>query len=325
MQYPRRHVLRLAAGAVALPALSRIAWAQAFPSRPVHVLVGFAAGGPNDTTARLIGQWLSERLGQQFVIDNRTGAGSNIATEAVVRAAPDGYTLLLVSSANAVNDTLYDNLSFNFMRDIAPVAGIMRVPNVLVVNPAVPVKTVPELIAYAKARPGKINMATAGNGSTTHVSGELFKQMAGVDLVVVAYRGGGPALIDLIGGQTQMMFEPTVSTIEYVKSGKLRALAVTTAKRSDQLPDIPAMNEFLPGYEATQWYGIGAPKGTPPEVIGKLNTEINAALADPKFAARLTSLGGIPTPMTPAEFGKLIAEETEKWGKVVRAGNLKAD
>jgi tripartite-type tricarboxylate transporter receptor subunit TctC len=325
MKLRRRQVLQLAAGAAALPAAARLAWAQTFPARPVHLLVGFAAGGPNDTTARLIGQWLSDRLGQQFVIDNRTGAGGNIATEAVVRAAPDGYTLLLVSSANAVNDTLYEKLSFNFSRDIAPVASIMRVPNVMVVNPSVPAKTVPEFIAYAKANPGKINMATAGNGSTTHVSGELFKQMAGVDLVVVAYRGGGPALIDLIGGQTQVMFEPTVSTIEYIKAEKLRALAVTTASRSDTLPGIPAMREFLPSYEASQWYGLGAPRNTPPEVIAKLNRELNAALADPALAGRLTGLGGIPTPMTSAEFAKLIAEETEKWAKVIRAGNLKAE
>jgi tripartite-type tricarboxylate transporter receptor subunit TctC len=325
MKLRRRQVLQLAAGAAAVPAAARLAWAQTFPARPVHLLVGFAAGGPNDTTARLIGQWLSDRLGQQFVIDNRTGAGGNIATEAVVRAAPDGYTLLLVSSANAVNDTLYENLSFNFSRDIAPVASIMRVPNVMVVNPSVPAKTVPEFIAYAKANPGKINMATAGNGSTTHVSGELFKQMAGVDLVVVAYRGGGPALIDLIGGQTQVMFEPTVSTIEYIKAGKLRALAVTTASRSDTLPGIPAMREFLPNYEASQWYGLGTPRNTPPDVIAKLNRELNAALADPALAGRLTGLGGIPTPMTSAEFAKLIAEETEKWAKVIRAGNLKAE
>jgi tripartite-type tricarboxylate transporter receptor subunit TctC len=325
MKLSRRQVLQVAAGAAALPAGARSSFAQAFPTRPVHVLVGFAAGGPNDTTARLMGQWLSERLGQQFVIENRAGAGGNIATEAVVRAAPDGYTLLLVSSANAVNDTLYEKLSFNFNRDIAPVAGIMRVPNVMVVNPSVPAKTVPEFIAYAKANPGKINMATAGNGSTTHVSGELFKQMAGVDLVVVTYRGGGPALIDLIAGQCQVMFEPTVSTIEYVKAGRLRALAVTTANRSDTLPDVPPMRDFVPGYEASQWYGVGAPKGTPADVIAKLNQEVNAALRDPRLEARLTSLGGIPTPMTPVDFGKLIAEETEKWGKVVRAGNIKAE
>jgi tripartite-type tricarboxylate transporter receptor subunit TctC len=325
MKLSRRHVLRLAAGAAALPAVPRVANAQAYPSRPVHVLVGFAAGGPNDTTARLTGQWLSDRMGQQFVIENRPGAGGNIATEAVVRAAPDGYTLLLVSSANAVNDTLYEKLSFNFNRDIAPVASIMSVPNVMVVNPSVPARTVPEFIAYAKANAGRINMATAGNGSTTHVSGELFKQMAKVDLVVVAYRGGAPALIDLIAGQCQVMFEPTVSTIEYIKAGKLRALAVTTASRSDQLPDVPAMNEFLPGYEASQWYGVGAPKGTPADVIARLNQEVNGALRDPKLESRLTGLGGIPTPMTTAEFGKLIANETEKWGNVVRAGNIKAE
>jgi tripartite-type tricarboxylate transporter receptor subunit TctC len=316
--------LRLAAAA-ALLALPAAAGAQTYPTRPVHIIVGFAAGGPNDTVARLLGQTLSERLGQQFVIDNRTGAGSNIGTEAVVRAAPDGYTLLLVSSANAVNATLYDNLSYNFIRDIAPVGSLLRVANVMVVNPSVPAKTVPEFIAYAKANAGKINMATSGAGSTTHISGELFKQMAGVDLVAVAYRGGGPALIDLMGGQTQVMFEPTIASIEYVKAGKLRALAVTSAQRSDLLPDVPTVGEFVRGYEASQWYGIGAPKGTPADVIAKLNSEINAALADPKLKARLTDLGADLAPTTPAEFGKLIADETEKWGKVVRAANIKPE
>jgi tripartite-type tricarboxylate transporter receptor subunit TctC len=326
MNLPRRRFLQLAAGAAALPSASRLALAQAaYPTRPVHIIVGFAAGGPNDITARLIGQWLSERLGQQFIIDNRTGAGSNIGTEVVVRSPPDGYTLLLVSSANAVNTTLYDTLSFDFIRDIAPVAGLLTVPNVMVVNPSVPAKTVPEFIAWAKANPGKINMATSGSGSTTHISGELFKEMAGVDLVAVAYRGGGPALIDLMGGQVQVMFEPTIAANEYIKSGKLRALAVTTATRSNLLPDVPSMSEFVKGYEASQWYGIGAPKGTPPEIIAKLNTEINAGLTDPKMKARFTDLGGVPTPMTPAEFGKLVADETVKWGKVVKAANIKAE
>jgi tripartite-type tricarboxylate transporter receptor subunit TctC len=325
MKLPRRRFLRLAVGTAALPALSRIARAQAYPARAVHLIVAYAAGGPNDTTARLIGQALSERLGQSFVIENRTGAGGNIGTEVVVRAPADGYTLLLASSSNAVNTTLYEKLSFDFMRDTAPVAGLVRVPNIMVVNPAVPAKTVPEFIAYAKANPGKINMATAGNGSTTHVSGELFKQLAGVNLVAVAYRGGGPALVDLLGGQMQVMFEPAISVVEYIKAGKLRALAVTTAARSELLPDIPTIGEFLPGYEASQWYGISAPKNTPAEIVATLNKEINAVLADPRMKARLADLGSIPTPMTPAEFGKLVADETEKWGKVVRAGNIKAE
>ena len=325
MQLHRRRFLHLAAGAATLPALSLGAHAQSYPARPVHLIVGFAAGGPNDTTARLIGQWLSERLGQQFVIENRTGAAGNIGTEAVVRAPADGYTLLLAASSNAVNATLYDKLSYDFIRDIAPVAGLVRVPNVLVVNPSVPVKTVPEFIAYAKAHPGEINMATAGNGSTTHISGELFKAMAGVDLVAVAYRGGGPALVDLLGGQMQVMFEPSISVIELIRAGKLRALAVTSATRSDLLPDIPTIGEFVPGYEASQWYGVGAPRNTPAEIVARLNSEINAALADPKLQARLAEQGSVPTPMTPAQFAKLIADETEKWGKLVRSGNIKPE
>jgi tripartite-type tricarboxylate transporter receptor subunit TctC len=325
MKIPRRRFLQFAAGTAAFPAMSRIARAQTYPTRPVHLIAPYAAGGPNDITARMIGQWLSDRLGQPFVIDNRTGAGGNIGTEAVVRAPADGYTLLLASSSNAVNATLYDKLNFDFIRDIAPVAGIIRVPNVMIVNPSVPAKTVPEFIAYAKANPGKLNLATSGNGSTTHVSGELFKEMTGVNLVVVAYRGGGPALVDLLGGQMQVMFEPTVAALEFIRSGKLRALAVTTATRSEVLPDIPTVSEFVPGYEASQWYGIGAPKDTPPDVVATLNKEINAALADPKLRARLADLGGIPTPMTPADFAKLIADETEKWGKVVRVGNIKAE
>jgi tripartite-type tricarboxylate transporter receptor subunit TctC len=325
MQLRRREFLQLGAGAAALPVMMDFANAQAYPTRPVHIICGFAAGGPNDTVSRLLGQSLSERLGQQFVVENRTGAGGNIATEVVVRAPPDGYTLLLVSSANAVNTTLYDNLSYDFSRDIAPVAGLLRVPNLMVVNPSVPAKTVPEFIAYAKANPGKINMATAGNGTTTHMSGELFKELAGVNLVTVAYRGGAPALIDLIAGQVQMMFEPTISTLEYVKTGKLRALGVTSATRSEQLPDVPAISEFVPGYEATQWYGIGAPRNTPADVIAKLNKEINAALADPKLKGRLTDLGGIVTPTTPAELGKLVADETEKWAKVIRSANIKPE
>jgi tripartite-type tricarboxylate transporter receptor subunit TctC len=325
MKLPRRQFLHLAAGAAALPAASRIAFAQTYPTRPVHLICGFAAGGPNDIVSRLISQWLSERLGQQFVVDNRTGAAGNIGTEVVVRAPPDGYTLLLVSSANAVNATLYGNLSYNFIRDIAPVAGLVRVPNAMVVNLSVPAKTVPEFIAYAKANAGKINMATSGVGSTTHISGELFKEMTGVELVAVAYRGGGPALIDLLGGQMQVMFEPTVSTISHIRAGELRALAVTTATRSELLPDVPSVGEFVPGYEASQWYGIGAPKNTPAEVVAKLNEAINAALTDPGMKARLADLGGVPIPMTPVQFGKLIADETEKWGKVVRAANIKAE
>jgi tripartite-type tricarboxylate transporter receptor subunit TctC len=325
MKLPRRKFLHLAAGAAALPTMSRVAWAQTYPTRPVHLIVGFAAGGPNDISARLMGQWLSERLGQQFVVENRPGAGGNVATELVVRAPADGYTLLLVPAPAAINATLYDNLSFNFIRDIAPVAGILRVPEVMVVNPSVPANTVPEFIAYAKANPGKINMASAGNGSVPHVAGELFKFMAGVDLVRVGYRGGGPALIDLLGGQVQVMFEPTLSTIAYIRAGRLRALAVTSATRSPALPDVPTMSEFIPGYEATAWFGIGAPKDTPTEIIGGLNTEVNAGLADPKIKERLADLGGVPMPMTPVEFGKLIADETEKWSKVVRAANIKAD
>jgi tripartite-type tricarboxylate transporter receptor subunit TctC len=321
----RREFLYLAAGAAALPAVSSIAGAQTYPGRPVHLICAYAAGGPNDITARLIGQWLSDRLGQQFIVDNRTGAGGNIGTEVVVRAPADGYTLLLTSSSNAVNDTLYENLSFNFSHDIAPVASIVRVPNVMVVNPSVPAKTVPEFIAYAKANPGKINMATAGSGSITHMSGELFQQMAGVDLVAVAYRGGGPALIDLLGGQVQVMFEPTLAAIEYIRAGKLRALAVTSAMRSEVLPDLPTIGDFVPGYEASQWYGMGAPNNTPAAVITRLNNEINAGLADPKLKARFADLGGIPTPMTPAEFASFIAAETEKWGKVVKAGHIKAE
>ena len=325
MKLLRRQFLHLAAGAAALPATSRFAWAQAYPTRPVHLIVGFAAGGPNDISARLIGQWLSERLGQQFVIDNRPGASSNIGTEAVVRARPDGYTLLLVPAPAAINATLYNNLNFNFIRDIAPVAGIMRVPEVMMVNPSVPAKTLPEFIAYAKANPGKINMASAGSGSMPHVAGELFKFMTGVDMTHVPYRGGGPALIDLMGGQVQVMFEPTTSSIAYIRAGKLRALAVSTASRSAVLPDIPTVGEFVPGYEASAWFGVGAPKNTPTDIIDKLNREINAGLANPKMKERLADLGGIPMPMTPVEFGKLIADETEKWSKVVKAAHIKAE
>jgi tripartite-type tricarboxylate transporter receptor subunit TctC len=325
MKLPRRQFLRLAAGAAALPAVSHIARAQSYPARPVHLVVGFAAGSASDIAARLIGQWLSERLGQQFIVENRPGAGSNIATEAVVRAAPDGYTALQVTVSNAINATLYDNLNFNFIRDIAPVAGLIIVPNVMVVNPLVPAKTVPEFIAYAKSNPGKINMASAGNGTATHVAGELFNMMAGVNMVHVPYRGAPPALADLLGGQVQVYFATAAVSIEYIKAGKLRALAVTTAKRLEALPDIPTVAEFLPGFEASTWVGVGAPKNTLAEAIDKLNKEINAALADPKIKAQFADLGGTVLPGSPADFGKLIADETEKWAKVVKFSGAKPD
>ena len=325
MKLPRREFLRLSAAAIALPAVARLARAETYPARPVHIIVGFAAGGPNDISARLIAQWLSERLGQQFIVENRPGAGGNVATEVVVRAPADGYTLLLVPAPAAINATLYDNLNFNFIRDVAPVAGILRVPEVMVVNPAVPANTVPEFIAYAKANPGKINMASAGNGTVPHVAGELFKFMTGVDLVRVGYRGGGPALVDLMGGQVQVMFEPTLSTIGYIRAGKLRALAVTSATRSAALPDVPTVGEYVPGYEATAWFGIGAPRNTPPDIVAKLNGEINAGLADAKIKERLADMGGEPMPMSSAEFAQFIADETQKWGKVVRAAGIKAE
>jgi tripartite-type tricarboxylate transporter receptor subunit TctC len=325
MKLPRRNFLYLTAGAAALPAVSRIARAQAYPSRPVRLIASFAPGGSSDIIARLMGQWLSERLGQPFVIENRPGGGGNIGTEAVVRASPDGSTLLIIGGWNAINATLYDKLSFNFIRDIAPVAGIYREPYVILVHPSVPAKTVPEFIAYAKANPGKVTMASGGIGAPSHVSGELFKMRAGVNLVHVPYRGGGPAVTDLLGGQVQVMFAPTPPSIEHIRSGKLRALAVTTATRSDALPDIPTVGEFVPGYEASSWYGVGAPKATPAEIVEKLNKEVNAALDDPKMKARLADLGGTPLPGSPAEAGKLIADETEKWGKVIRTLNIKAE
>jgi tripartite-type tricarboxylate transporter receptor subunit TctC len=325
VKLPRRRLLHLAAAAAALPAVSRIALAQIYPARPVRVIVGLAPGGGSDIVARMMGQWLSERLGQPFVIENRPGAGGNIGTEAVVRAPPDGYTLLLVAPANVVNATLYDKLNFNFIRDIMPVAGIIRVPNVVVVNPSVPAKTVPELIAYAKANPGKINMGSSGNGSTLHISGELFKMMAGVDMIHVPYRGSGPALTDLLGGQVQVMFATMPSSIEYIRAGRLRALAVTTATRSEALPDVPTVGDFVPGYEASAAYGVGAPKNTPAEIVDRLNREINAGLADPKMKARLADLGGEVLAGSPADFGKLVAEETEKWAKVVKFSGAKPD
>ena len=325
MKLPRRHFLHLAAGAAALPVVSRVANAQSYPTRPVRLIVPFAAGGGTDITARVMGQWLSERLGQQFVIDNRPGGGTNIGTEAVVRAPADGYMLLLAGSPAAINATLYDKLNYNFIRDIAPVAGIIRQPFVMAVHPSVPAKTVPEFIAYAKANPGRINMASAGTGAGSHVTGELFKMMAGVDMVHVPYRGAGPALTDLIAGQVQVYFATTVASIEYIRAGRLRALAVTTATRSDALPGIPTVDEFVPGYEASSWYGVGAPKATPAEIIEKLNKEINAGLADPKIKARLADLGGDVLALSPADFGKLIAEETEKWGTAVKFSGAKAD
>jgi len=325
MKLPRRNFLHLAAGAAALPAVSRIARAQAYPTRPVRIVVPFTPGGASDITARLMGQWLSERLGQQFVIDNRPGGGTNIGTEAVVRALADGYTLLMVGGYNAINATLYDKLNHNFIRDIAPVAGIIVVPNVMVVNPSVPAATVPEFIAYAKSKPGKTTMASAGTGTPSHVTGELFKMMAGVNLVHVPYRGGGPALTDLLSGQVQVMFATMPSSIEYIRAGKLRALAVATATRSEALPDVPTVGEFVPGYEASSWSGVGAPKATPAEIVDKLNKEINAGLADPKMKARLADLGGTVLPGPPSDFGKLIAEETEKWAKVVKFAGIKLE
>jgi tripartite-type tricarboxylate transporter receptor subunit TctC len=325
MKLPRRKFLRLAAGVAALPVFPRIARAQTYPSRPVRLLVGLAPGGATDILARLMGQWLSERLGQQFIIENRLGATGNIATEAVIRAPSDGYTLLLVTAANAINATLYEKLSFDFMRDIAPVAGVVRVPNVLEVHPSFPATTIPEFIAYAKARPGSISMGSSGVGGSVHMSGELFKVMAGVNMVHVPYRGEAPAITDLLGGQIQVIFGTVPGSIEHIKAGKLRALAVTTASRSDNLPEVPAVAEFIPGYEASYWAGFGAPKHTPAEIIDKLNKEINAGLTDPKMKARLADLGGTPLVGSPADFGKLIAEETEKWGKVVKFSGAKAD
>ena len=325
MNLLRRQFLYLAAGAAALPAAPRIASALDYPTRPVHLIVGFAAGGIDDIIARLIGQFLSERLGQPFVIENRPGAGSNIATEGVARARPDGYTLLKISSVNAWNATIYDNLSFNFIRDIAPVASIVRAPFVMEVNPSVPATTIPEFIAYAKANPGQINMATGGLGSGSHLYGELFKKMAGLDMVPVHYRGGGPALPDLMSGRVQVNFGDLASSIEQIRAGKLRPLGVTTATRIGVLPDVPPIGDFVPGYEASGWGGIGAPANTPVEIIEKLNNEINAGLADPRFIARLADFGGVPLSMASSDFGRLIAEETEKWGKVVKFAGIKAE
>jgi tripartite-type tricarboxylate transporter receptor subunit TctC len=324
-QHPRRQFLHLAAGAAALPAVSRIARAQAYPSRPVRIVVGYSAGGSTDILARLLYQRLSERLNQTFIIENRPGASNNVATEAVARSLADGYTLLMVTSDHATNATFYDKLNFDFIRDIASVASVARVPNIMEVHSSFPAKTVREFIAYAKANPGKLNIASPGTGTGLHLAGELFKMMAGVELVHIPYRGSAPALTDLLGGQVQVIFSSTPESIEYIRAGKLRPLAVTTATRSAVLPDVPTVAEFLPDYEASTWFGVGAPKGTPAEIIEKLNREINASLADPKMTARLADLGGTPLPSSPADFGNLIAKETEKWAKVIRAANIKAE
>ena len=325
MKLPRRNFLHLVAGAAALPAVSRFAWAQTYPARPVRIIVGFAAGGPADVVARLIAQWLSERLGQQFVVENRTGAATNIATEAVVRAPADGYTLLFVTAAATINTTLYEKLSFNLSRDIVPVAGLIRAPSVLEVNLSVPAKTVPEFIAYAKANPGKLTMASGGIGAPSHVFGELFKFMTGVNLVHVPYRGAAPAVTDLVAGQVQVYFDPIPNSIGYIRAGKVRPLAITSTTRSEALPDVPTVSEFVPGYEASFWFGVGAPKATPAEIVDKLNKEINAALADAKMKARLADLGGTVLAGSPADFGKFIADETEKWAKVIKFAGIKAE
>jgi tripartite-type tricarboxylate transporter receptor subunit TctC len=325
MNLPRRHFLHVAASVAALPAVSRFVWAHSYPTRPVRLIVGLSPGGGGDIMARLMGQWLSERLGQQFIIENRPGAGTNIATAAVVRAPADGYTLLLVNTPAAINATLYETLNFNFIRDIAPVASISRVPNVLVVHPSFPAKTIPEFIAYAKAHPGKISVASPGIGTPQHVAGELFKMMTGVNMLHVPYRGGAPALTDLLGGQVQVFFATTPASIEFIMAGRLRPLAVTTATRWEGLPDIPSLGDFVPGFEASSWYGVGAPRNAPTEIVESLNKEINAALADPKMKARLADLGGTVLAGSPGDFGKLIADETDKWRKVVKFSGAKAE
>jgi tripartite-type tricarboxylate transporter receptor subunit TctC len=325
MKLQRRQFLQAIAGGAAFAVASRTAWAQTYPTRPVRIIVGYPAGGGADINARLMGQWLSERLGQAFVIENRLGAGGTIAVDLVVRSPPDGYTLLLTGSPDAYNESLYNNVKFNYIRDIAPVAGITRVPGVMVVHPSFPAKTVPEFIAYTKANPGKINYASGGIGAPQHLCGELFKMMASVDMVHVPYRGGAPAVADLLGAQVQVMFDVMTESIEYIRAGKLRALAVTTAARSEALPDVPTVSDFLPGFEATTWFGVGVPKNTPVEIVEKLNREINAGLADPKLRARLADLGGTMLPGSTADFGKFIADETEKWAKVVRAAGIKAE
>jgi len=319
----RRQFLHLAAGAAAVPAVSHVAWAQTYPTRPVRIIVGFAAGGGNDIIARLIAQWLTERLGQSFVVDNRPGGGSNIGTEAVVNAPPDGYTLLLVSAANAINASMFDKLNFNFIHDIGAVGGLISVPSVILLHPSSQVRTVPEFIAYAKQNAGKLSMASGGTATTTHLAGELLKMMAGIDMIHVPYRGTGPAITDLLGGQVQVMFGSAPSSVQYIKTGQLRGLAVTSSKRLETLPDMPTVGETVPGYEASQWYGIGAPKATPAAIVDVLNTEINAFLADPKMKAKLVDLGGTELPGSAAEFTKMIADETEKWSRVVKFANLK--
>lgn len=325
MRFARRRFLQLAAGAAGVPALSKLARAQAYPAHPIRVIVGYTPGGSADLTARLMGQWLSERLGQSFVIENRPGGGTNIATEAALRSAPDGYTLLLAAPANAINATLYNKLNYDFLHDSEPVAGLIRFPNVVVVHPSVPVKSIPELIAYAKANPGKLNMASSGNGSTIHMSGELFKMLTGTNMVHVPYRGGAPALTDLIAGQVHVMFDNIPTCAEHVKSGKLRGLAVTSTTRSEVLPDLPTVADFLPGYEASAWYGISVPKNTPADIIDRLNKETNAVLAAPAAKKRFAELGAFLLPGSAADFGKLLADETEKWGKVVRFAGVKVD
>jgi tripartite-type tricarboxylate transporter receptor subunit TctC len=325
MKLPRRKFLQFAWAAAVAPTFSRVATAQTYPSRPVRLIVGFAAGSTSDIYARLIGQWLSDRLGQPFIIENQPGAGTNIATEAVVRATPDGYTLLSVAPSNVVRATLYDKLNFNFIRDIAPVARIGGAPFIMEVNPSLSARTVPEFIAYAKVNPGKLNMASAGNGTISHVAGELFKMMTGVDLRHVPYRGSPQALTDLLGGQVQVIFDPFPTSIEYIKAGELRPLAVTAARRLEALPDVPTLGEFAPGYEASGWVGVGAPKNTPAEIIDRLNKEINAALADPKMKARLADLGGAALPCSPADFGKFIADEAEKWGKTIKFAGIRPE
>jgi tripartite-type tricarboxylate transporter receptor subunit TctC len=325
MTLPRRRFLQLAAAAMAAPAAATIARAQTYPTRPVRIIIGYTPGGSADITARLMGQWLSERFGQSFVVESRPGGGTNIATEAAVRAPADGYTLFLVAPANAINATLYDKLNYDFIRDIAPVAGLIRFPNVMEVNPSVPAKTVPEFIAYAKANPGKINYASSGNGSTIQMSAELFKMMVGVDMVHVPYRGGAPALTDMLAGQVQVMFDNLPTSIEHIRAGKLRPLAITSATRSELLPDVPTVADFVPGYESSAWYGVGAPRGTPAEIIDRLNKEINAILAEPRAKTRIADMGATLIAGSPADFGRLIAEETEKWGKVVRFSGAKAD